>query len=145
MKNPQNIGFLSNTVPDPLVNHKATKPALNVGPYVGLAHFWGYKNLKIIIFLGGFRKTNILGGMKILRIFLGSSQNWTILWGVISMHFSVFLKVNVQNGNNLFGLLNFIYFCVMPDIPDIFLGLTAEAGSKPTHQDTLRIRPWGLE
>ena len=61
------------------------------------------------------------------------------------MHFSVFLKVNVQNGNNLFGLLNFKYFCVMPDIPDIFLGLTAEAGSKPTHQDTLRIRPWGLQ
>ena len=26
------IGFLSNTSPDPLKNHKATKPALNVGP-----------------------------------------------------------------------------------------------------------------
>ena len=26
------IGFLSNTGPDPLKNHKATKPAFNVGP-----------------------------------------------------------------------------------------------------------------
>ena len=28
----QNIGFLSNTGPDPLKNHKATKTAFNVGP-----------------------------------------------------------------------------------------------------------------
>ena len=28
----QNIGFLSYTGPDPLKNHKATKPAFNVGP-----------------------------------------------------------------------------------------------------------------
>ena len=27
----KNIGFLSNTGPDPLKNHKATKPAFNVG------------------------------------------------------------------------------------------------------------------
>ena len=27
----QNIGFLCNTGPDPLKNHKATKPAFNVG------------------------------------------------------------------------------------------------------------------
>ena len=26
------IGFLSNTGPDPLNNHKATKPAFNAGP-----------------------------------------------------------------------------------------------------------------
>ena len=31
LKNHKNIGFLSNTGPDPL-NHKATKPAFNVGP-----------------------------------------------------------------------------------------------------------------
>ena len=29
---PKNIGFLSNTGPDPLKNHKAAKPAFNVGP-----------------------------------------------------------------------------------------------------------------
>ena len=28
----QNIGFLSNTGPDPMKNHKATKPAFNVEP-----------------------------------------------------------------------------------------------------------------
>ena len=32
LKNHQNIGFLSNTGPDPLKKHKATKPAFNVGP-----------------------------------------------------------------------------------------------------------------
>ena len=32
-KNHKNIGFLSNTAPDPLKNHRATKPAFNVGPY----------------------------------------------------------------------------------------------------------------
>ena len=30
--NHKNIGFLSNTGPDPLKNHKATKPSFNVGP-----------------------------------------------------------------------------------------------------------------
>ena len=31
LKNHKNIGFLSNTGPDPLKNHKAAKPAFNVG------------------------------------------------------------------------------------------------------------------
>ena len=31
LKNHKNIGFPSNTGPDPLKNHKATKPAFNVG------------------------------------------------------------------------------------------------------------------
>ena len=31
-ENHKSIGFLSNTGPDPLTNHKATKPAFNVGP-----------------------------------------------------------------------------------------------------------------
>ena len=31
-ENHKNIGFLSNTSPDPLKNHKATPPAFNVGP-----------------------------------------------------------------------------------------------------------------
>ena len=31
-KKSQKIGFLSNTGPDPLTNHKATKPAFNVWP-----------------------------------------------------------------------------------------------------------------
>ena len=32
LENKKNIEFLSNTGPDPLKNHKTTKPALNVGP-----------------------------------------------------------------------------------------------------------------
>ena len=32
LKNHLNIGFLSNTGPDPLTSLKATKPAFNVGP-----------------------------------------------------------------------------------------------------------------
>ena len=32
LENHKNIGFLSNTGPDPLKNHKATKPGFNVGP-----------------------------------------------------------------------------------------------------------------
>ena len=32
LKNHKNIGFLCNTGPDPPKNHKATKPAFNVGP-----------------------------------------------------------------------------------------------------------------
>ena len=32
MKNHRNIGFHSNSGPDPLKKRKATKPALNVGP-----------------------------------------------------------------------------------------------------------------
>ena len=31
LKNLKNIGFLSNAGPNPLKNHKATKPAFNVG------------------------------------------------------------------------------------------------------------------
>ena len=31
-KNHKNIGFHSNTGPEPLKKHKATKPAFNVGP-----------------------------------------------------------------------------------------------------------------
>ena len=38
MRNHKNIGFLCNTSPDPLKNHKATKPAFNVGS--SLAHQW---------------------------------------------------------------------------------------------------------
>ena len=36
-KNHKNIGFHTNTSPDPLKNHKATKLTFNVGPSYGLA------------------------------------------------------------------------------------------------------------
>ena len=32
LKNLKNLGFLSNTGPDPLINHKATKQTFNIGP-----------------------------------------------------------------------------------------------------------------
>ena len=35
LKNHKNIGFLSNTGPDPLKNHKATKPALKCWAIIG--------------------------------------------------------------------------------------------------------------
>ena len=41
MKDRKNIGFLNNAGPDPLQNHKAAKPAFNVGPSSNLRHFAG--------------------------------------------------------------------------------------------------------
>ena len=41
----KNIGFLSNTGPDPLKNQKATKPALNVGP--SLVRKWNAIYMKL--------------------------------------------------------------------------------------------------
>ena len=46
--------------------------------------------------------------MKILWIFLGSSQTWNSL-GVILCILGSFLKVNVQNGD-IFGLQKFQIF-----------------------------------
>ena len=45
--------------------------------------FYSRGGVKISNFdiLGGFRKMNILLGMKILWMFLGSSQNWAIIRG----------------------------------------------------------------
>ena len=37
LKNHKNIGLSSNTGPDPLKNHKADKPALNVGSSNGVS------------------------------------------------------------------------------------------------------------
>ena len=45
---------------------------------------------------------NIFWGMKILWIFLGSSQNWASL-RAISMQFRVFFKVKVQNWDIFLG------------------------------------------
>ena len=43
-------------------------------------------------FFGVFRKMNIFGGMKILWIFLESSQNWTICRGHFYAFYGLFLK-----------------------------------------------------
>ena len=60
-------------------------------------------DLSVTISMGG-GELNFLGGMKILWIFLGSSQNWTI-----RCILGPFLKVKVQNGG-YFGLLKFQIF-----------------------------------
>ena len=61
----------------------------------------GFKILNFNIFWV-FRKMNIFGGYEdFADIFGGSSQNWASL-RVISMHFRVFFKVNVQNWD-IFG------------------------------------------
>ena len=41
MENHKAIGFLSITVPNPLENHKASKPAFNVGPLSARQRFAG--------------------------------------------------------------------------------------------------------
>ena len=46
--------------------------------YVGSGYFWGVQNFEFQYFLGFSEKLNIFGGMQILLIFFGSSQNWTI-------------------------------------------------------------------
>ena len=48
LKNYKNIGFLSNTGPDPLKNHKATKPAFNVG----MAFRWRADDDPLIVVFG---------------------------------------------------------------------------------------------
>ena len=44
LKNYNNIGFLSNTGPDPLKNHKATKPAFNFGPLLARQRYVRHLN-----------------------------------------------------------------------------------------------------
>ena len=88
-----------------MVNHKATKTAFSVGPNVGLAHFGGYKILNFNI-IRGFQKNKYFWGYEDFEDILGVITKLDCSLEVIFMHFSVFLKANVQNGNNLFGLLN---------------------------------------
>ena len=45
--------------------------------------------------------------MKILWIFFWGHHKIGLYLEVISMHFRVFLKVKVQNGGYIFGLLKF--------------------------------------
>ena len=68
-KNHKNIGFLSNTAPDPLKNHRATKPAFNVGPYNWC--FAGGTIMVIVVF-----GSSIPSSTKNR----GTLSNWTPLW-----------------------------------------------------------------
>ena len=57
----KNIGFLINTVPDPLKNHKATKPAFNLGPSpacqrnaILMAFCWWASDVPLFVVFGSF-------------------------------------------------------------------------------------------
>ena len=80
----------------------------------------GVQNFEVQFF-SGFQKKLIFLGMKILWIFLGGHHNIRLYLGVISMHFWVFFKVNVQNGGILGGLLKFQIFLGVLEILIFFL------------------------
>ena len=65
----------------------------------------------IFSFFGVFKKINIFWGMKILWIFLGSSQNWTILTGNLwpFLELGYFFGV-AKISNILLGCLKFLIF-----------------------------------
>ena len=64
---------------------------------------------------------NIFGGMKILWIFLGSLQNWTILRGHFYAFQGLFLRSRYRMGIFL-GLLKIKIFFGVFEIPDMFGG-----------------------
>ena len=53
--------------------------------------------------MGVFRKNNIFLGMKILLIFLGSSQNWSIFRGHFYAFFGLFLRSMYRMGDIVLG------------------------------------------
>ena len=66
--------------------------------------------------------------MKILWIFFWGDHKIGLYLGVISMHFWVFFKVNVQNWGYFWGLLKFPIFFGMLEIPDFFFFLGGGGG-----------------
>ena len=68
----------------------------------------------ISIFFGVFRKMNIFGGLKILWILLGSSQNLTIFRGHFYAFQGLFLWSRYRMGDIFWGLLKFqiIFGCL---------------------------------
>ena len=62
--------------------------------------FWGVQNF------GVFRKMNIFWVLRFCEYFFfggGGHHNIGLYLGAISMHFRVFFKVNVQNGQYFFN------------------------------------------
>ena len=72
-----------------------------------LGLFWGVQIFLISIFLGGFRKLNFFGGMKILWIFFG-----IIIKLDYTMHFRVFSEGQGTKWRIYFGLLKFQFLGV---------------------------------
>ena len=67
-----------------------------------LGLFWGVHNSEFQYFWGFQKNEYFFGYEDFVDIFLGSSQIWASL-RVISMHFRVFFKVNVQNWDIILG------------------------------------------
>ena len=108
--------------------------------YVGSGYFFGFKILNFNIFLWFSEKMNIFWGYEdFVDIFFWSSQNWASL-RVISMHFMVIFKVNVQNWD-FWGLLKFQIFFWSAWNSWYFLGWTLDAESEPTYEETIRVPP----
>ena len=64
---------------------------------------------------------NILGGIKILWMFLGALQNWTIFRGHFYVFQDLFFKVKAQKGGYFWGVAEiFIFFVGVLEILDIF-------------------------
>ena len=64
-----------------------------------------YFHTCISIFLGVFRKLNILGGLKILWIFFRGQHKIGLYLEVISMHFRAFSEGQDTEWRIFFGLL----------------------------------------
>ena len=119
--------------------------------YVGADHFWEFQNFKFQYFLGFSRKENESfwrggGYEEFVDIFWRQLQN-LLFWGSFLY---MFFKTKVQNGNVFGGSQNFKSFFFlggggwggMPDIPSFGgWGWTVDAGSKPTHEEKLRVAP----
>ena len=52
LENHKAIGFLSNTGPNPLKNHKATKPAFIVGPSLEMVFLWWADDGQLLVVFG---------------------------------------------------------------------------------------------
>ena len=118
--------------------------------------FW-VQNFEVQFF-SGFQKNEHFLGMKILWIFLGDHHKIRLYLGVISMHFWVFFKVNVPNGDIFFFwgggaiISNIFWGGGVLEIP-VFLGgffflffflgggCTVDAGPEPTYEEKMRAPP----
>ena len=96
-------------------------------------YFWGLQKNKKKLGYEDF--VDIFGGHHKIGLYLG----------VISIHFSFFLKGKVQNGGYFWRFLKFQTFFWVLEIPDIFLGRTVDAGPEPTYTEKNRVGlpPWG--
>ena len=63
----------------------------------------GVQNFKFFIYFGVFRKINIFWVLNFCEYLGGGHDNIGLYLGAISMHFRVFFKVNVQNGEYFFS------------------------------------------